>query len=117
MAKRPIEPWLWLLFSAGGVTAALLIPILLLLFGLVFPLDWISPPGHAELLGILRHPLTILVLFGFCVLSLFHAVHRLRYTLHDGLQIQHLNEFVSLLCYGGALVGSAAAAYLLWNVP
>jgi fumarate reductase subunit D len=117
MAKRPIEPWLWLLFSGGGVVAALLIPILILLFGVAFPLDWVSPPEHRELLAILRHPLTILALFGFCVLSLFHAAHRLRYTLYDGLQIQHLNELVGLLCYGGALVGSAAAAYLLWSVP
>jgi fumarate reductase subunit D len=117
MAKRPIEPLLWLLFSAGGVVAALLIPILLLLFGLAFPLDWISPPEHRQLLGLLRHPLTIIVLLGFCVLSLFHAAHRLRYTLYDGLQIQHLNELVTLMCYGGALVGSAAAAYLLWSVP
>jgi succinate dehydrogenase subunit D len=117
MAKRPIEPWLWLLFSGGGVVAALLIPILVLLFGVAFPLDWVSPPEHRELLAVLRHPLTILALFGFCVLSLFHAAHRLRYTLYDGLQIQHLNELVGLLCYGGALVGSAAAAFLLWSVP
>jgi fumarate reductase subunit D len=117
MARRPIEPWLWLLFSTGGVVAALLIPILLLLFGFAFPLDWVSPPDHRELLAILRHPLTILALFGFCVLSLFHAAHRFRYTLQDGLQIQHLKEFVSILCYGGALVGSVVAAYLLWNVP
>src|SRR5882762_2907134 len=32
-AKRPIEPLLWLLFSAGGVMAALFIPALLFLFG------------------------------------------------------------------------------------
>ena len=28
MARRPIEPLLWLLFSAGGVIAALLIGII-----------------------------------------------------------------------------------------
>jgi fumarate reductase subunit D len=116
MARRTIEPWLWLLFSAGGVVAALLIPILLLLFGLAFPLDWASPPEHRELLAILRHPLTVVVLFFFCVLSLFHAAHRLRYTLYDGLQIQHLNEAVGLVCYGGALLGSVTAAYLLWTI-
>jgi fumarate reductase subunit D len=33
--------------------------------------------------------------------------------LYDGLQIKHLNELVNLLCYGGAIVGSVIAAYLL----
>src|SRR5438309_1280916 len=42
MAKRPIEPLLWLLFSAGGVLAALLLPVLLLLFGVAFPLGWLA---------------------------------------------------------------------------
>jgi len=51
------------------------------------------------------------------VLSLFHAAHRLRYTLYDGQQIQHLNELIALLCYGGALAGSVALAYLSWNMP
>ena len=51
------------------------------------------------------------------VLALFHAGHRFRFTLYDGLQIKHLNELIALLCYGGAVVGSAFAAYLLWQVP
>ena len=55
-------------------------------------------------------------LFVLCALSLFHAAHRFRYTLYDGLQIKHLNELINLLCYGGAVVGSVAAGYLLWRV-
>ncbi len=43
MSKRPIEPFLWLLFSAGGVLAALFIPVLVFLFGVAVPLEWISP--------------------------------------------------------------------------
>ena len=46
-------------------------------------------------------------------MSLFHAAHRFRYTLYDGLQIKHLNEIIALLCYGSAVVGSVASAYLL----
>ena len=116
MARRSAEPLLWLLFSAGGVVAAILAPILLLLFGLAFPLGWLSPPTHDHLLGLLRHPITRVLLFLFCVLSLFHAAHRFRYTLYDGLQIKHLNEVVNLFCYGGAIVGSVWAAYLLWRL-
>jgi fumarate reductase subunit D len=115
--KRSIEPLLWLLFSAGGVLAALLLPILMFLFGLAFPLGWLSAPSHAHLLAVLHHPLTRLGLFFLCTLSLFHAAHRFRYTLYDGLQIKHLNGPINLLCYGGAIMGSLAALYLLWQVP
>src|ERR671937_49676 len=114
MATRSPEPLLWLLFSAGGVLAALLIPVLLLLFGLAFPLGWLAPPDHAHLLAVLRHPLTRLALFLLCVLGLFHWAHRFRYTLYDGLQIKHLNEVINLLCYGGAIAGSVAAGGFLW---
>jgi len=115
--KRQIEPGLWLLFSAGGVFSALLMPALLFLFGLAFPLGWISPPRYEHLLAIVSHPIARLALFFFCMLSLFHWAHRFRYTLYDGLQIKHLNEVIAVLCYGGAIVGTVAAAYLLWQVP
>jgi fumarate reductase subunit D len=116
MSKRPIEPFLWLLFSAGGMLAALLMPVLVFLFGVAFPLEWITRPRHAELLTMVRHPVVRLALFGVCMLSLFHWAHRFRYTLYDGLQIKHLNELVAVLCYGGAVVGSLAAAYVMWQV-
>ena len=92
-------------------------PILVFLFGLAFPLGWLSAPGHEHLLAVLRHPLTRMLLFVLCMLALFHWAHRFRYTLYDGLQIKHLNELVNVLCYGGAMVGSGVAAYLLWQVP
>ena|SRR2546426_9229095 len=117
MAKRTIEPLLWLVFSAGGVVVALLIPVLLLLFGLAFPLGWLSPPSHGHLLAVLGHPVTRAALFLLCLLALFHWAHRFRYTLYDGLQIKHLSELINLFCYGGAIVGSVLAGYLLWQVP
>jgi fumarate reductase subunit D len=108
---------LWVLFSAGGVLAALLLPVLLFLFGLAFPLTWLSPPSYEHLLAVLHHPLTRIILFLVCTLSLVHGAHRFRYTLYDGLQIKHLNELINLFCYGGAIVGSLVAGYLLWQVP
>jgi fumarate reductase subunit D len=115
--KRSIEPLLWLLFSAGGVLAALLLPVLVLLFGVAFPLGWLPAPDHAHLLAVLRHPLTRVVMFFLCTLALLHGAHRFRYTLYDGLQIKHLNGPINLACYGAAVVGSVAALYLLWQVP
>ena len=32
-------------------------------------------------------------------------------------QIKHLNELISLFCYGGAIVGSVVAGYLVLQLP
>jgi fumarate reductase subunit D len=117
MEKRSNEPFFWLLFSAGGVVSAILMPIHLLLFGLAFPLGWLGAPSPETLLTLLRHPLTRVYLLIFCSLPLFHWAHRFRYTLYDGLQIKHLNELINVLCYGGAVVGTVVAAYFLWRIP
>ncbi len=116
MHKRSNEPFLWMLFSAGGVVSAMLMPVHLFLFALAFPLGWLNPPSHETLLALVRHPITRVYLLIFCVLPLFHWAHRFRFTLYDGLQIKHLNELINILCYGGAVVGSAVAAYVLWNI-
>ena len=116
MARRSLEPVLWLLFSAGGVVAALVLPVLVLLLGIVVPLGWLDPPNYEHLSAVVRHPITRLALFGICVLSLVHAAHRFRFTLYDGLQIKHLNEMIGLFCYGGAVALSLWAGYLLLSL-
>ena len=113
MAKQRIEPLLWVLFSSGGLAAALLLPVLLVLFGLVIPAGWVSAPSQAHLLSVARNPFTRIVLLGLCVLALFHWAHRFRYALYEGLQLKHLSKLIIVGCYGGALVGSALAGYLL----
>src|SRR6266704_4542882 len=117
MAKRRAEPLVWLLFTSGGLAAALLLPVLLVLFGLVFPAGWVSAPSQAHLLSVARFPLTRIVLLGLCVLALFHWAHRFRYTLYDGLQLKHLTVLIAALCYGAALLGTASTAYVLWIIP
>ena len=117
MARRSNEPFLWSLFSSGGTVAAFLIPVLLFLYGLAFPLGWLAAPSYPSTLALVRNPLTRIVLFVLCSLPLFHWAHRFRFTLYDGLQIKHLNEVIIVFCYGGALVGTALAGYLLWNIP
>ena len=117
MIKQHPEPSLWLLFSAGGVLSAMLMPILLLLFGVAFPFGWVAAPSHAQMVALLGNPLTRVVLFALSMLSLFHWAHRFRYTLYDGLQIKHLNEVIAALTYGVAVVGSVVAGYILWRIP
>jgi fumarate reductase subunit D len=113
---RPITPFLWLLFSAGGTVAALLFPIHLLLNGLAFPLGLLPAPTYDSLRSLVGHPLTRLYLLVLISLPLFHWAHRFRYTLYDGLQLKHLTILIAVLCYGAALVGSVLAAYTLWNM-
>src|SRR5690349_6006690 len=108
------EPFVWLLFSAGGVVAALVLPVLLVLFGVAIPLGWVHAPDHAHLLGVLHNVLGRLGLFGVCALALVHAAHRLRFTVEHGLQLRRHDAAIATVCYGGALVGIAAAAYLLF---
>src|SRR5215210_6234444 len=117
MAKRSNEPFLWSLFSSGGMIAALVFPILLFLFGLAFPLGWLEAPSYASLLALVRNPLVRVALFLLCSLPLFHGAHRFRFTLYDGLQIKHLNELIAVVCYGSAILGTILAAYILWNIP
>lgn len=109
--KFRVEPFLWLVFSAGGIAAAVFMPVLTLLFAFAFPLGWIDPPSHDHLAAVLGHPVTFLVLLGLFPVILVHAAHRFRFTLYDGLQVKH-RIAVGLLCYGGALFGTGAT--LLW---
>ena len=87
------------------------LPILLVLFGLAIPLGLVQP-DYNHLHAVASHWLTRLVLLGLVVLMLFHSAHRFRYTLHDGLQLRW-EVPIAVLCYGGALLGSAAALVIV----
>ena len=113
MTRRRVEPLVWLMFSAGGVLAAVLLPSLAFLFGLAFPLGWLDRPDHEHLLAVVGHPLTLVILLGVFVLLLVHSAHRFRYTLYDGLQVKN-KRTVAVLCYGTAIVGSVATLAVLW---
>jgi succinate dehydrogenase subunit D len=115
MTKRRVEPILWLLFSAGGVMAAVFLPVLVVLFGFAIPLGWVQP-DYTQLHAIVSHWLTRLVVLGLVVLMLFHWAHRFKYTLHHGLQLARLETPISVLSYGGALVGSAVALLIVSTI-
>lgn len=116
MARQSDEAFFWTLFSAGGVVAALLIPIQLFLFGLAIPLGWVQTPIYEHLIALVHMPLVRIYLFILCALPLFHWAHRFRFTLYDGLKVKHLNEIIFVFCYGGALLGTIIAGYLLWTL-
>jgi fumarate reductase subunit D len=115
MTKRHIEPMVWLLFSGGGVVASVFLPVLIVLFGLAIPLGLVRP-DYDHLHAVVSHWLTRLVLLGLLVLMLFHGAHRFRFTLYDGLQLRRLATPITVLCYGGALLGSFAALLIVLTV-
>ena len=115
--RSKVTPCLWALFSVGGTIAAVLFPIHVLLTGLAVPLGWIPAPSYESLLNLIRHPVTRIYLFVLISLPLFHGAHRFRYTLYDGLKLKHLTLLIVIMCYGSALLGTVAAAVLLWRIP
>lgn len=113
--KPRAEPFVWLLFSAGGVAAAIFLPVLAVLFGLAIPLGWVDRPEHDHLVRILATPIAFVGLLGIFVVMLVHSAHRFRFTLYDGLQLK-LRRTVAYLCYGGAVIGSIASFVVLRSV-
>jgi len=111
---RSNEPMWWSLFSAGGMVAAILLPVHLLIFGILIPFGVIDreAASYDHLKTLITHPLMQVVLFGCIFLCLFHAAHRLRYALAD-LGFKSLGTLLPVFCYGGAILGSVAAAAIL----
>ena len=118
MTRRPIEPLLWLTFSAGGVLSALIVPVVIVLFGLAFPLGWLDaarPRAPARARASSADADRALRLLSCSRSSTPRIASATRST--TGLQIKHLNELINPLCYGGAAIVSAIAAYVLWRIP
>ena len=109
---RSNEPLIWSLFAGGGVVAALLIPVHILLLGLAIPLGWLEAPTQDKLLGLATHPIGKLYLFVLISLPLYHAAHRLIFTIID-LGFGKWRKFLQLGFYGGAIVGTAVCAIIL----
>ncbi|MBI3286550.1 MAG: hypothetical protein HYZ68_00735 [Chloroflexi bacterium] len=112
MAKSS-EPLWWFLFAGGGVVAAFLVPVHILLTGIAAPLGW-APQAfdYDRIASLTSHPLVRLYLFVLISAPLFHWAHRFRHTLFDlGLRVGR--GLVATACYGTAFLGSLVAAVVL----
>jgi fumarate reductase subunit D len=108
---RTSDPFWWILFSAGGVVAAFLVPVHILVNGLAIPLGWI-PASHARMLGLVSHPIVKLYLFVLIALPLYHWAHRFRFVLED-LGLHGVRTLLAVLCYGAAIVGTVVTAWVV----
>ncbi|MDE3001289.1 MAG: fumarate reductase subunit D [Gemmatimonadota bacterium] len=108
------EPFWWGMFSMGGVVAALLIPVHVFFIGLAVPLGLIDKNllEFSRMKSLLANPLVKIYLFVLIVPPLFHAAHRIRFSLHE-MGIRKLLLSLDVLCYGGALLGTAVTLYVL----
>ena len=104
------KPLLWLPFAGGGLVAALIIPVLILITGVLVPMGLLRL-SYERMAAFAHNPVGKLILLGIVALPAWHAAHRLRMTAHDlGLG----GGVVKAACYGSAavLIVVTAAALL-----
>ncbi len=105
----------WFLFAQGGVVAALLIPIHILVQGILGPLGVVRvvDRNYDTWVRVLGNPLVKLYLLVLIALPFFHFAHRLRYLLVDlGFPAARTLP-AQVIFYGGAVVVTAATIWVL----
>jgi len=108
------KPIVWGLFAAGGTLTAFVTPVLVVL-------TLLAAAGHVPALltydrlhAFAAHWAGKIVLFGIVFLSLWHAAHRLRVTLHDfGVRS---DVVVAWIVYCLAAAGSVVVAVYLLRI-
>lgn len=113
--KPFVEPFWWSLFGAGGAISALVLPVLLIIFGLLVPLGVVEAPNYNDLHGMLEPLLVRLAILAIISLSMIHWAHRFRFTLYEGLQLHRYKNPIAVVCYGSAIIISALSAYYLFT--
>jgi len=100
MTKSYKEAFWWSLFSAGGMIAAMLVPVQIFLTGIAEPMGFVSLDHMRALVS---NPLTKLYLLALLSLPFFHCAHRIRHVLYD-VGFRGMQTPVAVVCYGAALL-------------
>ena len=97
-SPRSDEPIYWLLFGAGGMALAIVVPSILLV---LLAAGFSSPTVDSGLLnftqvkGLLGNWFMALCFFGTVFLTVWHSCHRIYHTLHDlTVHVTKLHWFV-----------------------
>lgn len=111
---RSNEAFWWSLFSAGGVTSALFVPVLVVVTGLALPFFGGDDPAalYERVYGWASMWMVRIALLGIIGLSFFHCAHRIRHILLD-VGLRAARSALMVLCYGAAGVGTGVAGVLL----
>jgi fumarate reductase subunit D len=105
----------WFLFAQGGVLAAILIPVHILVQGILGPLGIVPVVDrhYDTWIRILGNPIVKLYLLVLIALPFFHFAHRLRYLLVDlGFPAARTLP-AQVIFYGGAVVVTAVTIWVL----
>lgn len=115
MAKSH-KPIVWGLFAGGGTLTAFITPVLIFITGLAIPLGAWGPDllAYDRVLAFAQNWIGKLILFGVIFLSLWHAAHRFRITIHDfGIRADMV---VAVVSYALAAVGTVVTLVALLRV-
>src|ERR1700736_2584181 len=115
--RRPalVHLFWWFLFAQGGVIAALLIPVHILVQGILGPLGIVPVVDrhYDTWVRVVGNPIVKLYLLVLIALPLFHFAHRLRYLLVD-LGVPAARSLpAQVVFYGGAILVTAIAIWVL----
>ena len=105
----------WFLFAQGGVIAAILIPVHVLVQGILGPLGIVpvADRHYDSWIRLLGNPLVKLYLLVLIALPFFHFAHRLRYLLVD-LGVPAARTLpAQAVFYGGAVVVTLVTIWVL----
>ncbi len=114
MPKRSHEPIFWSLFGAGGVVSAMVLPVLVLITGTLWPLGLMPEDalGYARMESFAGSLIGALALLVVISLTFWHAAHRIAHSAHDLGMHRGLGVWKAV-CYGAALLGTLWTAAVL----
>jgi len=105
----------WFMFAQGGVIAALLIPVHILVQGILGPLGYVRVVDrhYDTWIQVLGNPIVKLYLLVLIAVPFFHFAHRLRYLLVD-LGVRAAKSLpVQVVFYGGAVAVTLVTIWVL----
>lgn len=110
----------WLMFAQGGVIAAILVPVHVLIQGVLGPLNLVRVVDrhYDTWVNVIGNPIVKLYLLVLIAFPFFHFAHRLRYLLVD-LGVRRAKSVpAQIVFYGGAVLVTLFTIFiLLTTVP
>jgi succinate dehydrogenase subunit D len=105
----------WFLFAQGGVIAAILIPVHVLVQGILGPLGIVHVVDrhYDTWIQVLGNPIVKLYLLVLIALPFFHFAHRLRYLLVDFGLAAAKSVPAQVVFYGAAVLVSLVTIWVL----
>ncbi len=117
-APRSDEPVYWLLFGAGGMVAAMVLPAVVLVLiaaGVTNPDVFTGMLSFEHVKGMLGNWFVSLCILGVISMAAWHACHRIFHTLHDlGFPPSKLFWFAFYGLAAGITFGSLCLQFLIY---